>query len=114
MTLAWHTTTGSPLLRYDRNITAPFLEDDSLFILEHFPLPSTLTISSIPASELQQSLSLELHSRHRSLASLGSESVGAQPMAIPMGVGVGTPIKVAIDSDVRVRKVGQAIQCRTT
>ena len=38
MTLAWHTTTGSPLLRYDRNITAPFLEDDSLFILEHFPL----------------------------------------------------------------------------
>jgi hypothetical protein len=26
-----------PLLRYDRNITAPFLEDDSLFILDHFP-----------------------------------------------------------------------------
>jgi hypothetical protein len=38
VTLAWHTTTGSPLLRYDRNITALFLEDDSLFILEHFPL----------------------------------------------------------------------------
>ena len=37
MTLACHTTTGSSLLRYDRNITAPFLEDDSLFILEHFP-----------------------------------------------------------------------------
>ncbi|MGA9978996.1 MAG: hypothetical protein WBQ08_10245 [Candidatus Sulfotelmatobacter sp.] len=37
MTLAWHTTTGSPLLRYDRNITASFPEDDSLFILEHFP-----------------------------------------------------------------------------
>ena len=43
-----------------------------------------------------------------------SESVGAEPMAIPMSVGVGTPIKVAIDSDVRVRKVGQAIRCRTT
>ncbi len=38
MTLAWHITTGSPLLRYDRNITAPFREDDSLFILDHFPL----------------------------------------------------------------------------
>ena len=38
-----------------------------------------------------------------------SESVSAEPMAIPMSVGVGTPIKVAIDSDVRVRKVGQAI-----
>jgi hypothetical protein len=36
--LAWHTTTGSPLLRYDRNITAPFREDDSLFIRDHFPL----------------------------------------------------------------------------
>ena len=35
---AGRTTTGSPLLRYDRNITAPFLEDDSLFILEHFPV----------------------------------------------------------------------------
>jgi hypothetical protein len=38
VTLAWHTTTGSPLLRYDRNITAPFREDDSLFILDNFPL----------------------------------------------------------------------------
>src|SRR6202046_1794184 len=43
-----------------------------------------------------------------------SESVGAEPMAIPMSVGVGTPIKVAIDSDVRVRKVGQAIHGKTT
>jgi hypothetical protein len=43
-----------------------------------------------------------------------SESVGAEPMAIPMSVGVGTPIKVAIESDARVRKVGQPIQCRTT
>ena len=32
------TTTGNPLLRYNRNITAPFREDDSLFILDHFPL----------------------------------------------------------------------------
>jgi hypothetical protein len=53
--LAWHTTTGSSHLRYDRNITAPFREDDSLFILDNFPLsaPSTLTISSIVPSELQ-------------------------------------------------------------
>ena len=38
MTLACHTTTGTPPLRYDRNITAPFREDDNLFILDHFPL----------------------------------------------------------------------------
>jgi len=43
-----------------------------------------------------------------------SESVDAAPMPIPMSVGAGTPIKVSIDSEVRVRKVGQAIQCRTT
>jgi hypothetical protein len=43
-----------------------------------------------------------------------SESVGAAPVSMPMSVGAGTPIKVAIDSEVRVRKVGQAIQCRTT
>src|SRR6202167_6070558 len=36
-----------------------------------FPLPSTLTIYSILPSELQPSPSLELHSRHGSLASLG-------------------------------------------
>ena len=42
------------------------------------------------------------------------ENVDAAPMPIPMSVGAGTPIKVSIDSEVRVRKVGQAIQCRTT
>src|SRR5580658_2361588 len=43
-----------------------------------------------------------------------SESVDAAPVPIPMSVEAGTPIKVAVASDVRVRKVGQAIQCRTT
>jgi hypothetical protein len=38
VTPACHTTTENPLSWYDRNITAPFLEDDSLFILDHFPL----------------------------------------------------------------------------
>ena len=73
MTLAWHTTTASPLLRYDRNITAPFLEDDSLFILKHFPLSTPVYAYDflVPTSELQPSPSLELHSRHGSLASLG-------------------------------------------
>jgi two-component system, NarL family, sensor kinase len=31
---ACRTTTGNPLLRYDRNITTHFREDDSLFILD--------------------------------------------------------------------------------
>jgi hypothetical protein len=73
VTLAWHTTTGGPLLRYDRNITAPFPEDDSLFILEHFPLSTPVYAYDFldTGSELQPSPSLELHSRHGSLASLG-------------------------------------------
>ena len=43
-----------------------------------------------------------------------SERLGATAMPISMSIEVGTPIKVAIGSDVRVRRVGQAIQSRTT
>src|ERR1700731_310120 len=41
-------------------------------------------------------------------------AAGTRRRSTKVTLGVGTPIKVAIDSDVRVRKVGQAIQCRTT
>ncbi len=48
-------------------------------------------------------------------ASLGaSESADAAPVTVPMSVGAGTPIKVALDSEVRVREVGQAIRGKTT
>jgi hypothetical protein len=43
-----------------------------------------------------------------------TESDVAAPMMVPMSVGVGTPIKVALDSEVRVREVGQAIHGKTT
>jgi hypothetical protein len=43
-----------------------------------------------------------------------SESRDAAPVAVPMSVGAGTPIKVVLDSEVRVREVGQAIQGKTT
>lgn len=36
------------------------------------------------------------------------------PVVVPMTVEAGTPIKVALDSEVRVRKVGQPIHGRTT
>lgn len=38
----------------------------------------------------------------------------AAPIMVPMTVEAGTPIKVALDSEVRVRKIGQAIRGRTT
>jgi hypothetical protein len=38
----------------------------------------------------------------------------ASPVVVPMTVEAGTPIKVALDSEVRVRKVGQPIHGRTT
>ena len=36
------------------------------------------------------------------------------PVLVPMNVPVGTPIKVALDSDVRIRAVGQPIHSKTT
>jgi hypothetical protein len=70
---ACRTTTGNPLLRYNLNITAPFREDDSLFILDHFPL-STPDYAYDPLDTTRRSCnhspSLELHSRHGSFASL--------------------------------------------
>ncbi len=42
------------------------------------------------------------------------ENADAAPVTVPMSVGAGTPIKVALDSEVRVREVGQAIHCKTT
>jgi len=38
----------------------------------------------------------------------------AEPVMVPMSVPAGTPIKVALDSEVRVREVGQAIHGKTT
>src|ERR1022692_1142271 len=43
-----------------------------------------------------------------------SENSDAAPVTVPMSVGAGTPIKVALDSEVRVREVGQAIHGKTT
>jgi hypothetical protein len=42
------------------------------------------------------------------------ESVDAAPIMMPMSVEAGTPIKVALDSEVRIRAVGQTIHGRTT
>ena len=43
-----------------------------------------------------------------------NENPGFQPVVVPMTVEAGTPIKVALDSEVRVREVGQAIHGKTT
>ena len=42
------------------------------------------------------------------------KSVDDMPIVMPMTVKAGTPIKVAVDSDVRIRVVGQSIQGKTT
>ncbi|MGB0009086.1 MAG: hypothetical protein WA474_19350 [Candidatus Sulfotelmatobacter sp.] len=42
------------------------------------------------------------------------KSVEVAPIMLPMTVEAGTPIKVAIDSEVRIRAVGQTIHGRTT
>src|ERR1700722_11395019 len=40
--------------------------------------------------------------------------VVTEPVVVPMTVGTGSPIKVALDEEVRVRKVGQPIHGKTT
>lgn len=42
------------------------------------------------------------------------ETPAAEPIFVPMTVGAGTPIKVALDEEVRVRRVGQPIHGKTT
>ncbi|MGA2924318.1 MAG: hypothetical protein ABSE28_24745 [Candidatus Sulfotelmatobacter sp.] len=53
-------------------------------------------------------------SEHAVAAEPATENVEAMPVVVPMTVGAGTPIKVALDVEVRVRDVGQAIHGRTT
>lgn len=43
-----------------------------------------------------------------------TENVEAAPVMVPMSVPAGTPIKVALDAEVRVRQAGQAIHGKTT
>jgi hypothetical protein len=42
------------------------------------------------------------------------KSVDDLPIVMPLTVEAGTPIKVAIESEVRIRAVGQTIHCKTT
>lgn len=50
----------------------------------------------------------------RSSQGTAAEDAVAAPVVVPMSVPSGTPIKVALDSEVRVREVGQAIHGLTT
>lgn len=43
-----------------------------------------------------------------------AEGAAAEPVMVPMSVAAGTPIKVALDAEVRIRVVGQAIHGKTT
>lgn len=43
-----------------------------------------------------------------------TETIEILPVTVPMSVPAGTPIKVALDSEVRIREVGQAIHGKTT
>src|SRR4029077_12468935 len=50
----------------------------------------------------------------RSSQSTSAEVAEAAPVMVPMSVAAGTPIKVALDAEVRVREGGQAIHGKTT
>ena len=56
----------------------------------------------------------EQNNEDRAASQKEPESVDAAPIMMPMSVEAGTPIKVALDSEVRIRAVGQTIHGRTT
>lgn len=45
---------------------------------------------------------------------LAAQAIAGPPVTVPMSVPSGTPIKVALDSEVRIREVGQPIHGKTT
>jgi hypothetical protein len=55
-----------------------------------------------------------LHDERQDAQRNAAEDAGAAAVMVPMSVGAGTPIKVALDSEVRVREVGQTIHGITT
>ncbi len=55
-----------------------------------------------------------LHDERQDTQRTAAEDAGVAAVIVPMSLGAGTPIKVALDSEVRVRGVGQAIHGITT
>src|SRR6202162_3113535 len=55
-----------------------------------------------------------LHDERQDAQRTAAEDAGVAAVIVPMSLGAGTPIKVALDSEVRVREVGQAIYGKTT
>src|ERR1700693_2345803 len=55
-----------------------------------------------------------LHDGRQDAQRTAAEDAGVAAVIVPMSLGAGTPIKVALDSEVRVRGVGQAIHAITT
>jgi hypothetical protein len=49
-----------------------------------------------------------------SAQSIPTQDAATTPVMVPMSVAAGTPVKVALDSEVRIRNVGQAIHGLTT
>ena len=66
------------------------------------------TLKPRPAAEEQY------NNDSRSQQGTSAEDAGGAPVVVAMSVAAGTPIKVALDSEVRVREVGQAIHGKTT
>jgi hypothetical protein len=66
------------------------------------------TLKPRPPAEIQSD------SSSRSQQKTSAEDAVGAPVAVPMSVEAGTPIKVALDSEVRVRQVGQVIHGKMT
>jgi hypothetical protein len=75
-------------------------------------LCSSVSVAQTP--EQRPPVGTQQQNENVSASQKASESSDAAPITMPMSVVAGTPIKVALDSEVRVREVGQAIRGKTT
>ncbi len=66
------------------------------------------SLKAQPAAEIND------NSLSRSAQRTAAEVAEVPPVMVPMSVEAGTPIKVALDAEVRVRRAGQAIHGKTT
>jgi hypothetical protein len=80
----------------------------ALAVIVYAGLSTGQTLKPRPPAESQS------NSSSQSAQKTAAENAESAPVMVPMSLPAGTPIKVALDSEVRVREVGQAIHGKTT
>jgi hypothetical protein len=80
--------------------------------IDHWRAALCYLLVGISSVALAQSL--KTRPAEKSIENEPAATVAPAPVSVPMSIPAGTPIKVALDSEVRIRNVGQPIHGKTT